>query len=556
MPSVSEIGRRVAGLVRGSTPRVETQQPEAGQLESRPYRDRGAENSRLQQFLKGVEPHIQKITNWPFPGNRLADEFGDTLGRQEPWGGSADVYKWYNIVTGNDIIDFILVPRGKYIRYSLTRDMLRAFVAFCWSYREWPMHRERISLQERVVRLRETLGKHSLGKLLNDPSTSRRSIKKDDQNKPFSQEAAVELREPFIIGKGKIGEAVLAETVGVESERGQGSNGSVVVFEESKPEPVAEDKPEFDFSGPFWETELGRAVRDWTTSQISAGSLRDRLTTAEVINLLGLKSSTSSQRFITYLTERRLIAGTVWSMAKRRRHFSQKHVIVIGLMALLIKKGYPAQNVSQKVREMLQDTDLVEFVGRTNGFYEGAFTRNEAIFQNSSPWLSFPLEPEKRATVEGKKPIERVPASLHVPSREPQPTPKPRPASGAKPRVKTKGIVDNKENRGYNLGKGQPGVIEIGVEIGEGRSAVKKPVIEPEEPRAFIPLEQGKTLETGDVVKNQRAQIGIVLGRIKMGNVAYVSVQFEDTSFISHIPEDLVGSRLQIAQPDEKSDAG
>ncbi|MBI2042751.1 MAG: hypothetical protein HYT21_03345 [Candidatus Nealsonbacteria bacterium] len=202
MAGLKEVVRGVVDLARGSTPPVETLQ--------------SVENPKLRQFLEAVEPQIKSITSWPFPGNRLADEFGDVLGRPRPRGRDADVYKWYNAVTGNGIIDFNYVPLGKSIRYSLTPDMLRAFAGFCWSYREWSEYS--IGLGERIVRLREAFGEHPLGKLLNDPL--KKSVGKPDEPAAQSpvEPAPVALLGDTGVFDGVADEAILAEPVTVEEE--------------------------------------------------------------------------------------------------------------------------------------------------------------------------------------------------------------------------------------------------------------------------------------------------------------------------------------------------
>lgn len=184
-----------------------------------------------------------------------------------------------------------------------------------------------------------------------------------------------------------------------------------VVFDAAAAEQV---RPEFGFSGPFWETELGQSVR--TFADNLAKTMPHHVYANKVLGWLQLKSELLG--IVGYLVKKGILTGRDSSDWKFNVELPQ--VLTIGLILLYRERGYELSETSQRLGELLAGTSLRQFIGSINSDSLWGRGYPNGVFNPSSPWLSFPLESVRRESAGPESDLTIVPAPTASPKERRQ----------------------------------------------------------------------------------------------------------------------------------------
>lgn len=294
-------------------------------------------NHDLRQFLVGFEHQVmQGINEDFFPARRLQSHLQlTTLTGMSRW----NIASLYDLVRRRGIIEFTSVTHGSRSQdtsYLLGKDEVRVFAAICWWSRYKSIPDITRDPQSLVSDVREAFGPHPLAQLLKDPK---------DPKSPQQRKASTDIKE--------------------------------------------RESAEIDFSsGKFWETPLGRSVREFARG-IPLEDRTSSIKTLRVSQLLDLKYSRVSPTFITVLAGSGILAGVERQPSSGYYRLRPEHVLISGLVLLYLEKGYSPETIVERLAELLEGTSLRQFVGFEMKFLQPL--RGRDFFNPSSPWRDFPL---------------------------------------------------------------------------------------------------------------------------------------------------------------------
>lgn len=151
---------------------------------------------------------------------------------------------------------------------------------------------------------------------------------------------------------------------------------------------------DLDFSGPFWGTPLGEAVKGFAQAQNEIG-WTSSLRASPAAVMLGLRGGKRDSPLVSDFLIQDGLLIKVKGGSKGRPELNPEQLLLAGLMLLYIERGYSTFEILENLGAMLGGTTLLQYISKVEGLKNPEkWHRTNNIFADSSPWKTFPLEPK------------------------------------------------------------------------------------------------------------------------------------------------------------------
>ncbi len=320
---------------------------------SRMSEESGSFSETCSQYFKEFEEKIvQKIDKWPFrPDYRLFRPISELQSELQ--------IPTYPRRLYNEVLKYNVIPMERHGRLPLfgNRDVLRAFGALNASY----------------VFISQGVGFDILAKEEIENVTSI-----IDETREWLEKSHPQLVD-FI--RDQDVQVLPQESVQEEIEEEPGNTVTAPV--------------ELDFTGLFWGTPLGEAVKEFYEDKVKNKGLLSSLGSSNVAQILVLNFGSNDHGLISGLVRAGILAGV--ERDRKRYVFRPEHIVVSGLILLHLERGYSREDALNEVQKLLSDTEFRQFVGDGVTKHDEILGRTHNFFDvHSSSWLSFPLDPAKK----------------------------------------------------------------------------------------------------------------------------------------------------------------